>query len=135
MSFQTSFKQILKEKMGEQSSAQTNYSSVMDSAPSHLAYLMGQIDRKEFQTNRGQYPRSQVRPQRKAHNFTAAQKQAFEYLKCWVHGLCDGFTESELRKAFRQTALRLHPDHGGTAQQFIELKESYEILQNVFPSI
>lgn len=134
MSFQTSFKQILKEKMGEQSSTQTNYSSVMDSAPSHLAYLMGQIDRKEFQTNRGQYPRSQVRPQRKAHNFTAAQKQAFEYLKCWVHGLCDGFTESELRKAFRQTALRTHPDHGGTAQQFMELKECYETLQSIFPS-
>lgn len=134
MSFQASFKQILKEKMGETSSPQTNYSSVMDSHPSHLAYLMGQIERREFQTNRGQYPRTQVRPQRKPHVFTASQKQAFEFFKCWIHGLSEGFTATELRKAFRQTALILHPDHGGNAQQFMELKEHYAVLQSIFSS-
>ncbi|WP_413560689.1 DnaJ domain-containing protein [Bdellovibrio sp. HCB209] len=134
MSFQTSFKQILREKMGETSSAQANYSSVMDSDPIHLAYLLGKVNRTEVQTPRGQYPRPAVRPQRKPHNFTALQRQSFEFFKCWIHGLSEGFTETELRKAFRQAALILHPDQGGSPQQFMDLKEHYEVLGTIFQS-
>ncbi|MBO9667832.1 MAG: J domain-containing protein [Bdellovibrio sp.] len=134
MSFQTSFKQILREKMGETPQQQGNYSSVMDSDPSNLAYLMGQIGRVEFQNPRGQYPRSQVRPQRKPHALTPVQKQSFEFLKSYIHGLSEGFTESELKTAFRQAALILHPDQGGHTQHFMELRAHFAVLKEVFPT-
>ncbi|UYL09358.1 J domain-containing protein [Bdellovibrio sp. SKB1291214] len=134
MSFQTSFKQILREKMGETPLNSGNYSSVMDSDPIHMAYLLGRVNKTELQTPRGQYPRPAVRPQRKPHNFSPAQRQSFEFFKCWIHGLAEGFTETELRKAFRQAALILHPDHGGNTQQFMDLKEHFEVLRGVFQS-
>ncbi|MEK2687733.1 DnaJ domain-containing protein [Bdellovibrio sp. GT3] len=132
MSFQTSFKQILREKMGQETASQGNYSSVMDSDPLHLAYLLGQINKVESQAPRGQYPRPAVRPQRKPHAFSPVQRQSYEFLKCWVHGLSEGFTETELRKAYRQAALILHPDQGGNTEQFLNLKEHYEILRSLF---
>ncbi|WP_413586972.1 J domain-containing protein [Bdellovibrio sp. HCB274] len=116
--------------MGQESTSQGNYSSVMDSDPIHMAYLLGHVNKVEFQGPRGQYPRPAVRPQRK-HTFTPAQRQSFEFLKCWVHGLSEGFTETELRKAFRQAALILHPDQGGNAEQFLTLKAHFEVLRTV----
>lgn len=134
MNFQTSFKQILREKMGETPTNQANYSSVMDSDPIHLAYLLGKVGRTEVQTPRGQYPRPAVRPQRKPHNFSALQRQSYEFMKSFIHALPEGFTETELRKAFRQAALILHPDQGGSTEQFMLLKKHYEVLGTVFQS-
>ncbi|QDK37182.1 DnaJ domain-containing protein [Bdellovibrio sp. NC01] len=132
MSFQTSFKQILKEKMNEGTGSQVNFSSEMSADPANLAYLMGHIGRFEFQKPRGQYAAPKVRPQRKPHSFSTAQRQSFEFLKTWIHDLSEGYSESELKKAFRQAALILHPDRGGNTQQFIELKAHYESLKAIF---
>ncbi|KYG63043.1 hypothetical protein AZI87_16530 [Bdellovibrio bacteriovorus] len=132
MSFQASFKQILRDKMGENTSfSPEKESSSLNSDPAHMAFLLGQINRLEFQTRRGHYPQPKVRPQRKAHNFSVSQKLAFEFLKTWVHDLHEGFTANELKKAFRQAALALHPDHGGNTQQFLELKAHYQTLREL----
>lgn len=107
--------------------------------PANLAYLMGQIGRFDFQKSGKQYAKSpakpQVKPQRKPHNFTASERLSFEFLKTWVADFSEGYTDSELKKAFRQAALALHPDHGGHAAQFIELKEHYAVLQKVAASL
>lgn len=132
MSFQASFKQILKEKMNEGPVFQGNFSSEINSDPSHLAYLMGHIGRFEFQSPRGQYSPPKVRPQRKPHTFMPHQRQSFEFLKTWIHDFSEAYTEAELKKAFRQAALILHPDQGGNPQQFMELKTHIEILKEVF---
>ncbi|MBV2169605.1 MAG: J domain-containing protein [Bdellovibrio sp.] len=133
MSFQASFKQILREKMGSQTSSSEGKSAfTVNEDPAHLAYLLGQISRLEVHSPRGHYPPPKVRPQRKAHNFTSAQRLSYEFLKSWIHDLSEGYTGSELKKAFRQAAMILHPDHGGSAQQFLELKEHYETLQGIF---
>lgn len=117
--------------MGSEPFTNASEASLLNADPSHLAFLMGQVHRKEFHSARGQYPAPKVRPQRKPHPLSPAQRQAYEFLKTWNHDLSEGFTASELKKAFRHTAMILHPDHGGPPQQFVELKEHYETLRPV----
>lgn len=120
--------------MGQQEAAPAqNPSTYIDTDPSHLAFLMSQIGKFEFETRRGQYPRPAIRPQRPrpAHALSPSQKQSFEFLKTYIHDLSEGFTGAELKKAFRQTAMILHPDQGGSPEQFMELKAHYETLQEV----
>ncbi|MDG0817732.1 J domain-containing protein [Bdellovibrio svalbardensis] len=133
MSFQASFKQILNEKMNGSQTSHDHSSSEkaadLNSDPANLAYLMGHIGRFEFQMKRGQYAAPKVRPQRKPHNFSTHERLSYEFLKTWVHDLPEGFTDSELKKAFRQAAMILHPDQGGNTTQFMELKEHYTTLK------
>jgi hypothetical protein len=132
MSFQASFKQILREKMTGNSHQNSSSGLLLDSDPAHLAFLMSQISKVQTSAPKGKYPAPAVRPQRKAHTLNAAQTQAFNFFSIYTHDFSPGFTEGELRKAFRKSALALHPDHGGNTQQFIELKEHYQTLQSVF---
>ena len=117
----------------ETPSAPLKEETILNADPAHLAYLLGQIGRFESRAPRGHYPAPRVRPQRKAHSFSSEQRQSFEFLKTWIQDLSEGFTASELKKAFRQAALRLHPDQGGSPEQFVSLKGHYEILQTVLP--
>ena len=45
-----------------------------------------------------------------------------------VLGISEGAGLSEIRKAFRHKALKLHPDQGGDEKAFRELKEAFEYL-------
>lgn len=50
-----------------------------------------------------------------------------------VLGVARGSSESEIRKAYRQLAVRLHPDKNtasGSKAKFLELQEAYELLSN-----
>lgn len=38
--------------------------------------------------------------------------------------------EKEIKKAFRQKALKAHPDKGGTEEEFKRISEAYEVLSN-----
>lgn len=115
--------------MGSEPFTNATESSFTSADPSHLAFLLGTIHRKEFSSARGHYPPPVVRPQRRPHDFSPAQRQAYEFLKTWNSSLPEGFTAGELKKAFRHTALILHPDKGGSPQQFVELKSHYETLR------
>ena len=44
-------------------------------------------------------------------------------------GLPPYASAQDIKRRFRQLAMRYHPDHGGDSQQFIELMELYEKLQ------
>ena len=132
MSFQASFKQILREKMHGTQAEKSFAGTILDSDPAHLAFLMSQVSRVQSPAPRGKYPAPAVRPQRKAHTLNAAQTQAFNFFTIYIHDFSPAFTEGELRKAFRKLALILHPDHGGQAEQFMDLKANYETLQTIF---
>lgn len=124
--------------MGDSTTSNSQSSSTyIDTEPSHLAYLMSQIGKFEFDTRRGQYPRPAVRPQRPrpAHAFSPSQKQSFEYLKSYIHDLPEGFTAAELKTAFRKAALILHPDLGGNTEQFLDLKTHYEVLKAIHSNL
>ena len=49
-------------------------------------------------------------------------------------GLAFPFTSSELTSAFRRCALLAHPDRGGDAQKFREVKDAHEWLKNLAAS-
>jgi hypothetical protein len=135
MSFQASFKQILKNKLNQEQSFEVEAPAFAQSEksldPSHLAYLIGNIGRLST-LHRGGYPPPKIRPARKPHNLSDLQRHSYEFLKKWVHDFSDAFTESELKKAFRQAAIVLHPDQGGNTVLFIELKGHLESLRVVF---
>jgi hypothetical protein len=67
-----------------------------------------------------------------AHKLSDRQLQAFEYFLDTSWPLAKDFTAEELKSAFRQLALRTHPDRGGTQQLFVELKKNYDILKSIF---
>lgn len=44
--------------------------------------------------------------------------------------LSEGYSEDDLRKTYRKLAKKAHPDAGGSAEQFMLIKEAYEYLNN-----
>jgi curved DNA-binding protein CbpA len=47
-----------------------------------------------------------------------------------ILGVNQDATEDEIKSAFRELAVQKHPDKGGSAQEFIELKTAYDTLKN-----
>ena len=45
-------------------------------------------------------------------------------------GIKKGASLEEIRKAFKKTSKKTHPDKGGTDEEFIKTKEAYEVLAN-----
>lgn len=45
-----------------------------------------------------------------------------------VLGITEPFTRRQLRKAFRAKSLTVHPDAGGTEEEFLELQDAYNVL-------
>ncbi len=52
-----------------------------------------------------------------------------------VLGLSSDATLNEVKKAFRRIAMQLHPDHGGDAKAFAELKNAFEQAVLVAPKV
>ena len=78
-------------------------------------------------------PRQKPQPARQKHMLSEKQKQAVVYFWGWQIRLQEDFTPTELKKAFRALAHRLHPDrNAGKTRAFIELKANYNCLMSVF---
>ena len=131
MNSHASFRQILNEKLGISQEEASSYQGEIKSDPAHMAFLIGQIGRFDIRATKNNYPRPMARPQRKAHVLSASEALSFEYLKVHNLDLSPAFTEAELKKAFRHSAFILHPDQGGSTEQFVELKAHYENLKPV----
>ncbi len=79
---------------------------------------------------------------RSARLLTPSQQQAFDGLNALGGCLPAGFTAGELRAAYRQLAVRLHPDrhqqrgdsdHAGLARDFATAAGHYQTLLVLFP--
>lgn len=111
-------------------------SQKFDSSPLGLAWMMGQLPRQELdRESKGvaTYSRykAAARP-RPAHKLTEIQCRAYETLRHYVSELSVGFTQSELKKAYRKAVLIAHPDRGGSSAAFQKVRDSYKILVLVF---
>lgn len=132
MMSQASFKEILEEKLTGARSTPRDDSFVMNNDPAHLAFLIGQIRKVENASTKGKYPAQKVlRPARKPHAFTEAQQCSYLFFRMEIADFSEGYTEAELKKAFRQLALIFHPDQGGSVQKFMQLKEHFMTLNQV----
>lgn len=45
-------------------------------------------------------------------------------------GLEQGFTPEDLKRAYRRAAHNSHPDKGGNAERFKQVKDAYEFLKS-----
>lgn len=132
MDFRPSFKKILSEKLQQDTETPVHQDSAVLQDPAHLSYLLGQIPRLDIQLRRFRYPHTpRTRP---AHILTPIQTEAFDFIQSLVKDFSPAFTNQELRKAFRQAALKTHPDQGGSAEMYLKLKTYYRTLQTVLPT-
>lgn len=130
-----SFKEILRDKM-EQNSSETSFfqSTTLDADPLHMAFLLGKINRLHGQPPLTKSQKAYPRPQPKArtpHSMNESQAQSFVFFKELIQDIPEGFTLAELKKAFRSAAKLLHPDHGGSSEQFFLLKGHYQNLAKI----
>lgn len=66
------------------------------------------------------------------HKLGSLQNCGVDFFRSHQMELLADFTRDELKQAYRQLALKLHPDRGGSAKLFIELKNHYENLVRLF---
>jgi len=62
------------------------------------------------------------------HHQTEQRHMSYEYA-LHVFGLREGYSGSELKKAYRDLMKKFHPDHGGANWDAQVIGEAYEILQ------
>lgn len=73
------------------------------------------------------------RPKGAPHKLNEKQTLAMSFFINEKIFLLEDFTKEELKNAYRKLALIKHPDRlSGSAQAFLELKQSYECLARVF---
>jgi hypothetical protein len=136
-----SFAQILEKKIRKEIekdfiSPSENTSSPETKIQSELwTHLVGQLNTIHFSTDRkGQiYHRNRPAPRpRPDHQMTTEQEQAYQFFVNQRVVLAKNFSQSDLKKAFRILALKLHPDQGGNAFQFQSLIAAKKTLESLF---
>lgn len=71
-------------------------------------------------------------PIRPIHQMNESQESAFQILSLYpFQKLTKAFNLHELKSAYRAALLKTHPDQGGTAESFYEIRKSYEILKSL----
>lgn len=126
------FEQILRQKLQENSSQTRTAGNdeTRGTDPAHLAFLIGQINRMQTARPTKSPYKPSISP-RKTHELTLLQQEAFSFFLQHQPDLSDAFTRNEIKSAFRKIALVLHPDQGGTALAFMQLREHYKTLISV----
>lgn len=137
-----SFAEILSSKIEEKDFKQNSISEKTQmSDPYALAYMLGHFDKYEFKKStkdcfsrsKNDYGFNKYPIQtRKNHQFNESQEISFQFFQNHLEQFERNFLKLELKKAFRHLAIKHHPDHGGSALLFIELKKHYETLLLIF---
>lgn len=65
------------------------------------------------------------------HILNDLQKAAFEFLKSYDFSLSQAFDHQELKRAFRTSVLRTHPDHNGNTELFLKTQHAYQTLKKI----
>lgn len=123
---QPSFQKVLEEQIIKDSTATSPQAkSIQD--PAHLAFLIGKIPKVQFQKT-SQY-KSQTRVFTAPARLNETEKQAYLKFYQWGVMLPKSFSNIDLKTAFRRLALQLHPDQGGSHEDFLDLKRAYFTLR------
>ncbi|MBX2987008.1 MAG: hypothetical protein KF802_03840 [Bdellovibrionaceae bacterium] len=141
----SSFQEILEEKLGAGRPTPETDWTLSPGEPAHLAYLLGQIGVFRFPKPRPSPPpsspsREKPRPAVPAprakgppHALSERQKTAMGWFQDQGEALADDFNEKELKTAFRRLARRLHPDvHPQGNDLFLTLKTQHRCLEEIF---
>lgn len=147
------FREILEEKMTAEPATAARPSVESGATdPAHLAFLLGNVRVRRFQARpkarprtaadaaarpmtKPQPPPTPVRPTRPKgppHALNERQKGAMTWFQDQGFSLEPDFTADELKTAFRTAARKVHPDCGGTAEEFLALKGHHASLKAVF---
>jgi hypothetical protein len=126
------FEQILRQKLQENTSQTSSVGNekIRGTDPAHLAFLIGRIARLQSAHPAKSPYKPSISP-RKTHELTLSQQEAFAFFTKHQPDLSDAFTRNEIKSAFRKIAFVTHPDQGGTAEEFMQLREHYKTLINV----
>lgn len=130
------FQQILERKIEKK---QANVMEFYGIDPYGFAQIIGVVSSQKLSVNprfpsgKFPYPKKSsskvARPT--AHILSEIQFKAFQFFNRFTL-LHDSFSQTELKNCFRSLARKLHPDKGGSAPLYIELKTNYEILKKLF---
>ncbi len=129
-----SFSDIFNELIEPETAPAVDFSSGWESHldPHGIAQLLAGLP--SMPALKGAFPKAYAavrRPPapRKPHMMNTGQTAALGELRRHCAHLSDAFTSAELKSAFRQCALKTHPDRGGHSETFQLVKKSYHILQ------
>ncbi|MBX3019613.1 MAG: J domain-containing protein [Bdellovibrionaceae bacterium] len=123
---------IRRELRDEKNVETPRFPSETELFPSGMAWLMGQVQSARPSANRARSAygvKPKVRP---AHRFDATQTDSFNFVKNAFPELENNFSPRELKTAYRKAAMKLHPDQGGTSEQFRDLHRHFENLRRLF---
>lgn len=133
---QKSFKSILQDQLFQEEKHAHYTPKTEDTSPAHLAFLIGKIGGKRTQfdfqappkASAKAYPRTPPKP-RPNHSLSPSQRDSYLFLLKWAGDIAENFSLNELKQAFRRAALKLHPDQGGSAQDFMSLRHHIQNLE------
>ena len=130
MQAERTFAEIFEELKQPQAASVAGWESHLD--PFGMAQLIGELD--VHYSRPKSLPRAYktfiARPApRQPYVMTAEQAAAFSEFRIHSPHLPENFTRRELKSAYRQCALKTHPDRGGRSESFQLIKKSYHILQ------
>ena len=129
------FAQTLEDKIREDLDLPSERRELTDhQSYQHLGWLMGQTEKTATTISymNSPYTKFKKPPKpRPKHVMSPSQQQAFLFLSKYSNSLAENFSVSELKKAYRQALLLVHPDKGGQAQTFWQVREAFATLKNL----
>lgn len=108
-----------------------NFTREYDDSPRGMAWLIGKTPRATIIDPRGKTAYGVKERPLPPHKLNVFQMSAVRFFLDHGVSLSPRFSKKELKAAFRKLALRLHPDQGGAAQSFMELKSCFELLTDL----
>jgi hypothetical protein len=134
---QRTFSEVFSEIQIEKENQNRSYEWESLLEPAWITQVMAELGSLQIKSHtlsrQRQYPKpASPRPSRIAHILTDEQQLAFDLLhKYQIHSFSPAFNKQELKSAYRLALLKTHPDQGGNAETFHQVKKSYEILSSL----
>lgn len=108
-----------------------NFTRDFDNSPRGMAWLIGKTPKSSLIDPRGKTAYGVKERPLPPHKLNVFQMAACRFFREHGVNLSPRFSKQELKRGFRRLALKLHPDHGGAAHTFMDLKSNFELLMDL----